>query len=526
MTNKRTMKAMQESGFKRGVLHHALRYAMTGVSLILVGCAVGPDYKTPAAPTAQRYSPQVLPAQTAKADDPFGEAQKFDSQQSIQADWWQVFHSTKLNELIKQALKSNPSIAAAQAALKQAQEYVYAQNGFFYPSVGLGYALSRQQLAGNVSSNAPGYQGNGEFVGPTYNNQPVTYTFHTAQLTVGYTPDVFGANRRQVESLQAQVDLQQDQLEAARITLVSNIVATALQEASLRAQIAATHAIIAENEHSLAILQRQFAVGYVMRLDVAAQESALAAAQQLLPPLNKQLDQTRDLLRVLAGNTPDQDVSAVFVMSDFTLPTQLPLSLPAQLILQRPDVRAAEAQMHAASANVGVAVAARLPQFSIVGAYGGEATTFNQMFQSGGPFWSLVGNLTQPVFDGNTLLHRERAADQALVQAAEQYRGTVLIALQNVADTLHALHADADGLDAAVKFEQTAKISLDLTQKQKDTGLVNTLVVLTAEQAYQQATIGLVQARSQRLGDTAALYEALGGGWWNKNAAQADPAAE
>ncbi len=489
--------------------------------LLMSGCAVGPDFKTPAPPAAMAYTPHSLPGQTAAAVDVDGAAQTFHSRQNIPQDWWTVFHSAKLNHLIEQGLQASPDLAAAQAALQQAQESVSAQRGYFYPSVALSYSPSRQQLAGNMGGNSPGIQGNGSVIqtyqnpgGPAPYNGPVIYTFHTAQLTVGYTPDVFGANMRQVESLQAQADAQRFQLEAARVTLASNLVAAALQEASLRAQLVACSTIIDDSARSLAITRRQFQLGYVMRMDVAAQEAALAAAQQLLPPLQKSLEQTRDLIRVLVGNTPDQDVDETFQMADFQLPTALPLSLPSQLIRQRPDVRAAEAQMHAASANVGVAVAARLPQFSIMGAYGGEASVFNQMFQPGGPFWALVGNITQPVFDGNTLLHRKRAADQALVQAAAQYHSTVLTALQNVADTLHALHADAAGLVAAVNAEQAARISLNLTRTQNQVGYVSVQAVLSAEQTYQQADLNLIQARSQRLGDTAALYEALGGGWW------------
>ncbi len=511
----------------------AWRRSLVPASLIIVlaltGCAVGPDFKTPPPPSAQRYSPRPLPDVTSTAPDAAGAAQHFDVNAYISAQWWTLFRSKQLDTLIEKALKSNPGLAAAQAALKQAQESVYAQQGYFYPTAALSYSPSRQQLAGNMSGNAPGLQGNGTDIAPYQNpngppyNEPVIYTFHTAQLTVGYVPDVFGSNRRQVESLQAQSEMQRYQLEAARITLVSNVVAAALQEASLRAQIIATKDVIADNVKSLEISQRQFQLGYIMRVDLAAQESALAAAQQLLPPLEKQFEQTRDLIRVLVGNTPDEDVSETFELSDLHLPVQLPLSLPAQLVRQRPDVLAAEAQLHAASADVGVAVAARLPQFSINGAIGGEATVFNQMFQPGGPFWSLVGNVTQPIFDGNTLLHRERAADQALVQAAAQYRSTVLTALQNVADTLHAIQTDANALVAAANAEQAAKRALDLTRRQNELGYVNYLALLNAEQTYQQAAIALVQARAMRFGDTAALFQALGGGWWNDKEMVAQP---
>ncbi len=494
------------------------RWGALLLSAGLAGCAVGPDFKQPEAPASHAYAVTGQPASTLAVD---GVAQSYVAGQQIPADWWTVFHSQHLNQLIDQALKANPSVVAADAALQQANEYVAAQRGFFFPSVGVSYSPSRQQLAGNMGGNSPGLQGNGSTVAVTDNStspyvKPIIYNWHTASLNVGYTPDVFGANSRQVESLQAQADAQRFQLEAARITLVADLVAAALQEAALVDQVKAARQVITDNQKALVILQQQFSIGYAMRMDVAAQETALASAEAALPPLDKQLEQTRDLIRVLVGQPQDQSVGADFALDEFQLPAQLPLSLPANLVQQRPDVRAAEAQLHAASANVGVAIAARLPQFSITGVYGGEATEFGQMFQTGGPFWALVGNITQPIFDGGTLLHRQRAAKQALAQSAAQYRQTVLTALQNVADTLHAIRTDADALAAAERAEQAARVTRDLTLKQEQTGFVNALVYWQAEQAWQQAYMGLVQARSQRLGDTAALYVALGGGWWNR----------
>jgi NodT family efflux transporter outer membrane factor (OMF) lipoprotein len=253
-----------------------------------------------------------------------------------------------------------------------------------------------------------------------------------------------------------------------------------------------------------------------MGIDVAAQEAALAAAKQLLPPLQLQFEQTRDLIRALVGNLPNQDVDQTFDLASLHLPDNIPLSLPSKLVDQRPDVRAAEEQLRSANAQVGVAIANRLPLFSLTGDIGGTATQFDQMFSPGGPFWSIIGSVSQPVFDGGTLLHRERAADQALLQAAAQYRGTVIAAYQNVADTLHALISDADALSAAVDAEVAAKKTLDLTQAQMNRGYVNYLTLLSAQQAYQQALLTLVQAQATRFGDTAALFEALGGGWWNR----------
>ena len=493
------------------------RGALVLILIALASCAVGPNYKRPATAPAQSFTPTPLPPSTSSTSGMAGEAQTVTTAQEISAQWWTLFQSPALNALIERAFAANPSIEAATAALKQAQENVYAQQGYFFPTLQTTYNGQRTKLPGNTAtSSAPGPQGNGQNIAPPAPAEPVTYNFHTAQLTVGFVPDVFGGNRRQVESLGAQADAARFQLEAAYLTLASNVVAAALQEASTRAQIAAVKAIIDSNARTLEILRGQFQLGYVARLDVAAQESALAQSQQQLPPLEKQLEQTRDLLRMLVGNAPDHDIAETFELSTLYLPQELPLSLPSRLIEQRPDVRAAEEQVHSASAQVGVAVANRLPQFAISANLGGSATKISQMFAGSGTFWNVVGNVSQSIFDGGTLRHRQRSAEQALRQAAAQYRSTVLTGFQNVADTLHALYSDADALKAAVAAEQSAGVTLDLTQKQLQSGYVNYLALLSAEQAYQQAAITVIQARATRLGDTAALFQSLGGGWWNR----------
>jgi NodT family efflux transporter outer membrane factor (OMF) lipoprotein len=481
------------------------------------GCAVGPTFHKPAAPAGAGFSPTPLPHATASADVLGGDAQRFVSGEDVPFEWWKAFGNPSLDALVLQALRANPTVPAAQAALREAQETVYAQRGYFFPSVAADYAFERQQASGNTaSSSAPGLQGNGQNLTPSGPAEPLIYNFHTAELTVGYTPDVFGANRRKLESLQAQAEVQRFELEATYVTLAANVVAAAIQEGSLRAQIAAVHAIIDDSEKTLAILRDKYRQGYAMRADVAAAEAQLAQARALLPPLAKQLEQTRDLLRALAGKLPNQDIAQSFELSAFKLPQHLPLSLPSRIIEQRPDVRAAAEQIRSANAQVGVALAAMLPQFSISGAVGGNANEFDWMFRHGGPFWDLIAGVTQPVFAGGTLLHTKRAADQALHQAAAQYQQTVLAAYQNVADTLHALLADADGLAAADAAERAAKVSFDVAREQLQEGFADQLAMLAAEMAYEQALLTLVQAQATRFGDTAALYQALGGGWWNR----------
>jgi NodT family efflux transporter outer membrane factor (OMF) lipoprotein len=497
-------------------------------------CAVGPRYHRPHAPANAGYAPEPLPPSTAAApgavfDDtaasiPSGGAQQLISGRDIPFAWWELFQSSALNALVERAFRANPTVAAAQAALVQAQELVYAQQGFFLPTLDAGYSFERQKLAGNLAvDNAPGTEGNGDNLNPPVQNlngtphtAPLFYNWHIAQLTVGFVPDVFGANWRQMESLAAQRDAQRFALEATYITLASNVVAAAIQEASLRSQIEATQQIIEADEESLRILRDQLQLGYAMRIDVAAQEAALGQAKMLLPPLQKQFEQTRDLIRALVGNLPNQEVLETFQLDALQLPPELPLSLPAKIIEQRPDVRAAEAQLHAANAQVGVAVAAMLPQFSITGAVGGNADQFAWLFRQGGPYWDLIGGVTQPIFQGGTLLHRKRAASAALKQAAAQYQSTVITAYQSVADTLHATLSDADELAADVRAENAAKVTYDLARRQLEVGYMSYLSLLSAETAYQQTLLTREQAQAARFADTVALFQALGGGWWNR----------
>jgi NodT family efflux transporter outer membrane factor (OMF) lipoprotein len=481
------------------------------------GCAVGPRYHKPEAPAGAGFAPTPLPEISSYAAVHGGDVQRFISGRDLPFEWWQLFQSPALNALIAQAFKANPTVASAQAALAQALELVRAQRGFFYPTVAAGFQAERAKVAGNnTQSSSLGIQANGDNLAqPNQAAVPLYYQFYTAQLSIGFVPDVFGANSRQVESLAAQTEAQRFALEATYITLASNVVAAAIQEASLRAEIAATQHIIEAYTKSLAVLRDQFRLGFVMRIDVAAQETALAQAETLLPPLQTQLEQTRDLIRALVGDLPSA-TDETFDLDALQLPPELPLSLPAKIIEQRPDVRAAEAQLHAANAQVGVAVAAMLPQFSINGTLGGNADQIPWLFRGGGAFWTITGGVTQPIFEGGSLLHTKRAADAALKQAATQYQSTVIAAYQNVADTLHASLSDADALAGAVEVENASKVTYDLTRRQMEVGYVNYLALLSAETTYQQALFTRVQAQAARYGDTIALFQALGGGWWNR----------
>lgn len=470
--------------------------------MVISGCAVGPNFKKPAPPQVNSYTAQPLPATTASTNAPGGEPQHFVSGLDISGEWWTLFHSKTLNDLIERSLKANPDIKAAQAALLEARENVLAQKGGYYPSVSAGFSASRNKTSALLSPNTAS--------GALY------YSLYTPQVTVSYVPDVFGLNRRTVESLQAQADQQRFALVATHITLSANVVSAAVQEAALRGQIAATRQLIDLNNRMLGMLRNQFSKGYIGRLDVAAEESLLAQVKATLPPLVKQLAQQRDLLAVLSGAFPSEDPAEKFELASLQLPQDLPLSLPSRLVEQRPDVRQAEANLHSASAQIGIAAANRLPSFMLTGDAGSAALTIGKVFAGGSGFWDLGASVTQPIFEGGMLMHKERAAKAAYVQAAEQYQSTVLTAFQNVADTLNALEQDASAFQTAAEAQQAAKVTLDLTEKQVQTGYGNYLALLNAEQSYQQAVITLVQAEANRYADTAALFQALGGGWWNR----------
>lgn len=493
-----------------------MRYLFVAVAaLLMAGCAVGPDFKRPVAPDVSDYTAQPATSTAATPDIAGGESQQFARGGDIPADWWTLFHSPALNALIEQSLAHNPDLKAARAALAVARENTRAGRGAYYPSVDAGFSATRQAQSQQVAP-TPNYP-----VVP----QEYLFSFFTPQLSVSYAPDVFGLNRRTVESLKAQEQSVRFQMIAARITLSTNVVGAAVQQASLRAQIEATRELIAINTKMVKLLRYQLAKGYAGRLDLAAQESQLAQLQATLPPLLTQLDQQDNLLAVMAGRFPSQAASEQFELASLTLPQQLPLSLPSALVAQRPDVRQAEANMHAASAQIGVAIANRLPNISLSANAGSTAVAIGQVFKTGTGFWSIGADIAAPIFHGGSLLHQERAAKAAYVQAAEQYRSTVLTAFQNVADALAALQHDAEGLQAAAKAADAAKLTLDLSQRQYKAGYASYLTLLSAEQGYQQSRIALVQAQASRYADTAALFQALGGGWWHdaRTAASSTP---
>lgn len=480
--------------------------AASTAGLVLSGCAVGPDFERPAAPDVKGFTSAPLMATTAA-----GASQSFSVGENISAQWWTLFKSPGLNALIEQSIKNNPTLQAAQASLRQAQENQAALFGVLLPSVDGHFNTMRQKSYGAFGG------------GGTVSVPP--YTINTASVSVSYALDFFGQARRAYESQKAQTEYARFQMEAAYLTLTSNVVATAVQQASLRAQVEATKGILDAQEQQLAVLQRQLELGAVAEADVLSQLTAVAQTRAQLPTLEKQLNQVSNQLLALAGRLPDETQTEAFDLAALALPEDLPVSLPSQLVVQRPDVRASEATLHSASAQVGVATAAMLPQITLNGSYGSSAADLEKLFTAGSSVWSVGAGLTQPLFHGGELLHKKRAAVAAFDVAAAQYRGTVIGAFQNVSDVLNALQTDAAALKAQMEAERAAATSLTIAQNQYQAGATNFLTLLDAQRTYQQARIALVQAQANRYADTAALFVALGGGWWNRDENLADNTA-
>jgi NodT family efflux transporter outer membrane factor (OMF) lipoprotein len=474
------------------------------LAAMLTACAVGPDFQTPDPPDVTGY---LAPGGAAGGGVP---PQALARSADIPDRWWELFRSRHLTALIEQGIAHNADVQAAEAALQVAQANAAAQRGALFPTIAGNFNPTRQKVAT-------------ESLASPAASDATTYSLHTAQVTVGFVPDVFGGLRRQLESAEALAEAQGFQYESVYLSLTANIALAAIQEASLRGQIAATRRLIALQTQLLQLLRRQNSAGQIALPDVVAQETAAAQARLLLPPLEKQLDQQRNLLAVLTGQFPSENTAASFRLGAFRMPRKLPLSLPADLVRQRPDVRMAEANLHAADAQIGVAIANRLPQIMLTGNVGSSASAMSKLFSPGTGFWTLAGDVVQPILNGEALANKQRAAEAARAQSAAQYRGTVLVAFQNVADTLRALQADARALNAAIAAERSANQSIDLVRRQVEQGQVSLPALLNAQQAYLQTSVARVQAEAARLADTVALFQSLGGGWWNRPNPAASP---
>lgn len=465
---------------------------------------VGPDFHTPKAPLVKRYTETPLPKKTVTSPTHGGNAQTFVTNEDIPIIWWELFHSESINQLIKAGLANNQTLAAAVAALRESQENVNVQIGnSLWPALKTVDTAQRQRFStltiGGTDGDASAF----------------TFNLYNPTVTVSYNLDVFGGSRRTIESLKAQANYQQFQLIAAYLTLTSNIVTTAVNIASYQEQIEATLELIKEEQDVLNILNHQYRLGGISNADVLTQKTTLEQTKATLPVLQKNLSLARHSLSVLVGTFPDGTLPEIRLDS-IKLPSNIPISLPSDLVRQRPDVRAAESLLHSASAQVGVATANLLPQFNFSGSYGWTNFTLNNLFIPQNVVWSLVSQITQPIFQGGALFAARRAKIDAYQQAVAQYRQTVLQAFQNVADSLRALETDARTLQALTQAEIAARKALTLTLAQYKLGSINYINLLNAQRQFQQTRINRIQAQAARYNDTAALFQSLGGGWWHK----------
>jgi len=484
------------------------------VGFMLTGCMVGPNFRQPDAPATSRYTETPMPEETASSQGSGGAAQRFVPGADISAQWWTLFQSDPLDRLVRDSLANSPTLAAATATLRQARENLVAERGaLLFPQVDGSLSATREKITG-ASVGQPG-------VGSQ------TFSLYNASVNVSYALDAFGGNRRTLEGLQALVDYQSFQFEGARLSLSANVVTTAILEAQLRAQLKATQEILAAEQRQVDLIEKQYQLGGASRVALATQRTQVEQTRALLPPLERDLAKARHQLAVLAGRLPSEAMLPEFDLDAMVLPQELPISVPSSLARQRPDIQAAEALLHEASAQIGVATANEYPKINLTGSIGEQSLQLHSLF-AGPAVWSLGAGLLQPLFHGGELEARRRAAVAAYDQAEAQYRQTVLLAFQNVADALRALEADARALKAQTDATTYARETLDLTEKQYRLGGTNVLALLIAQQQFQRARLSLVSAQSARYADTAALFQALGGGWWNRDpqaAASADSKA-
>jgi len=470
-------------------------------AVMLSACTVGPDFVRPTPPAVDRYTSKQPVVATIAAD---GQSQSFKLGASIQADWWRLFRSAQLDAMVQQAITNNPTLEASEATLRQSQNNLRAGEGIFYPQVNAGLEAERAR-------NAPIQQGS-SIPGTVFN-------LVTANASVGYVLDVFGGERRTVEGLRAQTDAQRYTTKAAYLTLSANVVNTSIAHAAYAAQTLATEQLIAMETEQLHATEAQVRAGtstYASELSIRSQ---IASSQASLAPLKQRIDQTEHLLAILEGIEPSKASLPDIELAELTLPTDLPVSLPSELVRQRPDILQAEAQLHVASADIGVATAAMYPSFSLNATYGSAGTSLGNLTKASGRFWSIGPAVTIPLFRGGSLKYARDAAIDAYQASQAAYRQTVLSAFAQVADSLKALEHDAEALQAQAEAKRTAEEALKLLQANYHAGLVAYLDVLTADVQYHQAIIAYLQAVAQRQQDTVALFVALGGGWWNEEPA-------
>jgi len=462
----------------------------------IAGCAVGPNFVRPKPPSIDRYTYGTEPT-IASAE---AQEQRFEKGAKLTADWWRLFNSPKINAVLEEALANNQTLQAAQASLGQSQETLRAGYGVFFPQFDASFNATRQKFSpARFGSTSPSS----------------IFNFFTLATTVNYTLDVFGRERRAVEGLRAQVELQHYTALATYLTLTGNVVNTVIAQAGYSAQIKATEEMIRLLKEQVGITETQAKAGLIPYVNVLSLRTQLASTEGTLPPLRQRLSQAEHLLATLAGRTPAEWTPPEVELAELKLPEDLPISLPSDFVRQRPDILAAEAQLHGANANIGVATAALFPTVTLDGTYGQNSTSLKDLFLRSSNYWSMAANASTPLFHGGTLWFQRKAAKQGYQQSLANYHQTVLTAFAQVADTLRALEHDADALRAqSLAFDSSAQAQR-LIQTNYVAGTATYLQVLVSNFQYRQAQVAYLQAVTQRLQDTAALFVALGGGWWN-----------
>jgi NodT family efflux transporter outer membrane factor (OMF) lipoprotein len=475
------------------------KVAVLVLILALGGCAVGPDFVRPAPPQVTAYtSEKAAPALTPSGGEP---SQHMVSGQAIPAAWWRVFGSPSLDSVVQQAILGSPTLEAAKATLAQAQQAMVQARSTYYPWLDFAAAAERQQGPAFVLGILP------SGVLPVFN-------LYTLGPTVSFSPDVFGATARRVEQQGALAQNQAFELAAAQLTITGSVVTQALTIASTRLQLRTAQDIVADDEKNLALVQEKFDVGRVPSTQVLIAQSQLSNDRALLPPLGQQLAAAEDALAVLVGKFPAEWRRPAFKLADFTLPAELPVSVPSALVRQRPDILAAAAQLHASSAAVGIAVAQMYPTITLSASVETAALFPSDLFQGSGLVWALLGGVTTPIFHGGALEAQKQGAIDALRASFATYRQTVLQAFGQVSDTLRALDHDAQLVEAERQALDVAEKSLELQRFSYTGGKTDILLLLDAQRSYEQARLGYTRAEAQRYLDSAQLFVAMGGGWW------------
>ena len=463
------------------------------------GCTVGPHYHAPAPPSVATYTPEPQPSSTVTSPGPAGSEQHLNPTTDIPAQWWTLFQSPELDRLVREALANSPTLAQATARLKQAQEEANARTGATkYPSVNASVSAQREQV--DLATFGVPFP------------SPPPFGLLNGSIAVSYALDLFGANRRLVEGLNAQVDYQTWQLHGARLMLAGNVVSSAIRQAQIRSQIELTRQMLALQQQQLDINEKRVQAGGLAPYNVSQQRTLVEQTRAMVPPLEQQLDIVNHQLAVLIGKSPAEAHIEAISLDKLHLPEELPISLPSSLVRQRPDVRAAESLLHQASANVGVATANLYPQITLSASGGGIGTSFTQ----GGPVWSIGGSLAQPVFNGGSLRAEKRKAVAAYEEAGANYQQVVLQAFEQVADTLGAIDHDAKTLQARSAAAAQAEATFYTASRRYNAGGISQLSLIDSQRQYLLTAIDRTNAAANRYSDSAALFQALGGGWWNE----------